>query len=154
SCFRVYLPAAPAGSIESAAEPAEDPVEPGPRLRGSGEGTILLVEDDGFVRPLAAATLRAEGYRVLEAPDGRAAVEIFESRDGQIDLLVTDVVMPDIGGLAVAALVRERRPDLPVIFASGYPDRISDERFAPLGDGEAFLQKPFTPGELIEKVRE
>ncbi|MCC6904075.1 MAG: response regulator [Polyangiaceae bacterium] len=144
TCFELQFPAcsapAPAASAPSAV-----------RSEGGARATILVVDDSPDVRNVAARVLRAEGFAVLVAPDGPEAIELFEAHTGQIDLLLTDVVMPKMGGRAVADALRQRVPGLRVLFMSGYnedsilADSVGEAR-------EAFLPKPFTPGRLLEAV--
>jgi len=119
---------------------------------GGGE-TILLVEDDEVVREIAAESLQSLGYRVLSARDGAEALELSQSEIERVHLLVTDVVMPRMSGDALAARLRERRPDLPVLFVSGYaplPNALEGRVSAHGG----VLRKPFAPSEFARKVRE
>ncbi|WP_439628546.1 ATP-binding protein [Gemmata sp.] len=134
-----------------------DPRAPGPRA-GAGPGAprgselVLLVEDELAVRRLARAALEGVGYRVLEAASGAEAVRIADGCADPIDLLVTDVVMPGMGGRDVAAALRARRPVTRVLFVSGYTDGAIVPHGVD-GDGVAFLQKPYTPRSLARKVR-
>jgi two-component system, cell cycle sensor histidine kinase and response regulator CckA len=108
--------------------------------------TILIAEDEGAIRKLVSAVLRAEGYHVLSASSGQDAVAAAERHHEPIDLLVTDIVMAGMGGADLYAWLKTERPDMKVLFMSGYMSR------EPL-EG-AFLKKPFTPAELIAKVRQ
>lgn len=124
-----------------------------PELAGRGTGTILVVEDEEAVRKIACISLRMQGYTVLDAVGGEEAIRLSESHAGEIDLLVSDVVMPEMGGRQLLDALRERRPGLRALFMSGYTDD------AVLFHGvieatDAFLQKPFTPQSLARKVRE
>lgn len=114
---------------------------------------VLLVEDEVQVRRLAATVLRQRGYEVFEAPSGPDALQFEAGHHGPIDILVTDVVMPQMRGTELATRLRSRRPDLKVLFVSGYTD---DQVFhQEVGAGPfAFLAKPFTPAALASKVRE
>jgi CheY-like chemotaxis protein len=142
---KLYLPRA-----ERVSEAPRPHVHEGPT---SGDETILLVEDDDGVRAVAGRVLRARGYRVLEANDGEAALEIL-ARDGHaVDLLLTDVVMPRMGGRALADRACARHPGLRVLFTSGYSDDVI-LRHQLLENGIALLQKPFTPQSLSARVRE
>ncbi|QJE74824.1 response regulator [Aerophototrophica crusticola] len=120
----------------------------------TGMGTILLVEDEDAVRVFGARALRNKGYHVLEAKSGESALEILKRQDGPVvDLIVTDVVMPQMDGPTMIRHVQEFRPDLKVIFISGY----AEERFrAQVGDGMRveFLPKPFSLKQLASKVKE
>lgn len=107
--------------------------------------TVLVVENDGPLRRLVAAVLHKAGYRVLSASSGKDAVAAAGRERGRIELLVTDIVMPGMGGAELCTWLKTERPDLRVLFISGLMSR------EPL-EG-AFLKKPFTPGALLEKVR-
>jgi PAS domain S-box-containing protein len=143
SAFKIYLPLA-----EDAQSPALTQQPAGTR----GSETVLIAEDEAVVRDMAARGLEAEGYRVLQARDGAEAVELLGRHDGQVDFVVTDVAMPVLNGRHLAARIAELRPDLPVLFTSGYTD---DEivRRGLLESGQAFLQKPFSPSALAQRVR-
>ncbi|MEO8194242.1 MAG: PAS domain S-box protein [Gemmatimonadales bacterium] len=119
----------------------------------AGSETILLVEDEESVREVSSRLLRRAGYTVLEAPDGRRALEICDAHAGGIDLLITDMVMPEMGGRELARRVRATRPEVPLVFMSGYTDD-EDLRRSFLDSGSAFLEKPFTPELLLSKTRE
>jgi len=143
--FEVYWPAT--------TDPAEGS-RSHPVLRlGGGSETVVLAEDDDDVREFARRVLERAGYAVLEAADGAAALALVERHGGPIHALVTDVVMPGLGGRELAARVAARRPGVKVLYLSGYtPDAV-------LRDGVeaaavAYLQKPFTPAALVAKVRE
>jgi two-component system cell cycle sensor histidine kinase/response regulator CckA len=118
-----------------------------------GSETILLVEDDEMVRTLVRETLLREGYKILDAPGPLEARKISEQYKSAIQLMITDVVMPKVSGRELAEQLVRRRPDMKVLYMSGYTDN------AVLNSGilekeVAFLQKPFTPGALTEKVRD
>ncbi len=140
--FRIYLPQVAAEA--SAPAQAETP----PRVTGSE--TILLVEDEESVRRLARAFLENRGYTVLEARDGAHAIELCERQSQLIHLMVTDVVMPKMSGHELAQRVAPLRPDMRVLFVSGY----TGDSLAQLGPSAAFLEKPFGPGDLVKKVRQ
>jgi two-component system cell cycle sensor histidine kinase/response regulator CckA len=116
-----------------------------------GTETVLVVEDDALVRNLTVRVLRGAGYHVLVASRGSEALEVV--REGPApDLVVTDVVLPGVGGRDLAATLREARPDLPVLYVSGYTgDTIADHGV--LAPGVEFLPKPFTGRALLERVR-
>jgi CheY-like chemotaxis protein len=118
-----------------------------------GDETVLLVEDEAAVRQLAIRVLRQLGYTVLGATDGADALRVAGEYPGAIDLLLTDVVMPQLGGAALAERLREAHPRLKVLFMSGYTDH-TIIRHSLLEPGVAFLQKPFVPEMLARKVRE
>jgi len=143
--FRIYLP-----RVEGSA--AEKPVKSGIRPPPRGTETILLVEDEDGVRALTRHVLDSCGYTVLDVVDGQEALLMADGHAGTIDLLITDVVMPGLGGPAVAALVAERFPDIKILFVSGYTDD-AVFRHGMSEDGVNFLQKPFSPPELAAKVR-
>jgi CheY-like chemotaxis protein len=117
-----------------------------------GTETILLVEDEAQVRAIVARMLEAQGYTVLQAAHGEAALELLESA-APIDLLLTDLIMPRMGGRELAERVRELRPGLRVLFTSGYTeDVIVQNRL--LDHDIMLLHKPFTRAALAAKVRE
>ena len=144
--FRIYLPRVDAA--ESAADRAARPAAP-----AGGTETILLVEDEEGVRELARDILRASGYTVLEARNGPEALLLGERHQGPLDLLLTDVVMPRMSGRELAERMGPLRPDLSVLYMSGYTDD-AVIRHGVLGADTAFLQKPFTPAALVQRVRE
>ncbi|MBK9547971.1 MAG: response regulator [Gemmatimonadetes bacterium] len=143
--FRVYLPRAE--GVVATAVPVSSP---GALPRGTE--TILLVEDDDALRHLVRTMLRGLGYQVLEAANGAAAIMLSRGRKEPIDLLLTDVVMPHLGGRQLADVLLGERPSCRVLFLSGYS---SDEmiRRGVVDSAATFLQKPFTVGELAERVR-
>jgi len=144
---KVFLP-----RNRDAAAPSDSASAPEPAPAGGTE-TILLAEDSDIVRDLATAALKGAGYTVLMAPDGRQAVDMAAGYAGAIDLLITDVVMPEMNGVEVAKAVTSARPHLPVIFMSGY----TEETIAYHGvetDTHIFMAKPFMTDELLRKVRE
>src|SRR5438046_518320 len=111
--FRIYLP-----RVSGAPAPAHEPAPAAPPPRGSE--TILFVEDDAAIRGLVASALKGLGYRVLSASDGAAAMHVAQSHSGEIHLLVSDLVMPAVGGRELAARLKSTVPDLKVVFISGY----------------------------------
>src|SRR6266496_1985402 len=118
-----------------------------------GGGTVLVVEDDEQLRRLTHRALAAHGYTVLEADRGRAALDIARRHQGTIDLLLTDIVMPDTNGRQLADTLRAARPGLRVLYMSGYPDgAIASQGM--LESGVAYLAKPFTTDAITRKVRE
>jgi two-component system, cell cycle sensor histidine kinase and response regulator CckA len=143
--FRISLP-----TVDKAVEePIRDARSP---ESTAGTETVVVAEDDDMVRTLVCVTLQESGYTVLEAATGDAALELCERHAGQIDALVTDMVMPGIGGRALADRLTTLRPELRVLFVSGYAEAEVFDRDS--ADAEtSFLQKPFTPEELASRVR-
>ncbi|HEX6307118.1 MAG TPA: PAS domain S-box protein [Longimicrobiales bacterium] len=133
---------------------ADAPVHRPPHSNGADGGTetILLVEDEKSVRDLAARILERRGYRVIAAADGREAIEAAERGHEKIHLLLTDVIMPGLNGQDVAERVRALRPDVRVLFMSGYNEE-AVLRHGVLAAGSAFLEKPFSPSVLLDRVR-
>ena len=144
--FEVYLP-----SVEERPGPPKEPAAQ-PDL-DRGDATILLVEDDDQVRELTCALLEARGYTTIVARDGIEALALAARQQGPIDLLVTDVVMPRLGGRALAERLAARLPGLPVLYISGYTDDAAVLGGAS-GTPARFLAKPFTPDMLAGKVLE
>jgi len=132
-------------SLDVKLNPAAVPVATGPR--------ILLVEDEPALRRLLARLLRLSGFVVIEAADGLEALQLASRQDGEPGLLISDVVMPRMGGLELAMELRLLHPQLPVLFISGYTDTLFLEA-EELRHGTSFLAKPFAPQVLIGKVKE
>src|SRR5207344_850485 len=158
--FQIYLPrhrpeleAQPeAQAANGAAKPAgAEPPKPRPDL--TGQGTILLVEDEDGLRSLNARGLRSRGYSVIEAANGIEAMEALEEKDGAVDLVVSDVVMPEMDGPTLLKEMRARNPDLRVIFVSGYAED-AFEKSLPENQQFSFLPKPFTLSQLVAAVKE
>jgi two-component system, cell cycle sensor histidine kinase and response regulator CckA len=114
---------------------------------------VLLVEDEEAVRALAHHVLQTHGYRVFAAGDAEDALGILEAGGAAIDLLATDVVMPGVSGRELAEALRPRFPGLRVLYTSGYTDD-TVVRHGVLHEQVAFLQKPYTPTDLLRKVRQ
>ena len=147
STFRVHLPADQAAS--AAAEPGLHRSE----TRGGCE-TILLVEDEPRVRRLARLILEREGYRILEAESGVAALEVWKADPAGVDLLLADLILPDgLTGRELAKDLLARRPDLRVIYCSGYSPETAGTTFF-TRERPAFLSKPYSPAKLVQAVRE
>jgi PAS domain S-box-containing protein len=140
----IYLPHATEAAVVVAHR--AEPCVPGP-----SEETVLLVEDDDKARALVGRVLRESGYNVYEAALPDEALRMCDELDGRIHLLLSDVVMPQMSGPKLAKLVLERRPDMRVMFVSGYIERPDD--LDDVSSAADFLQKPFTPTQLIETVR-
>jgi DNA-binding response OmpR family regulator len=119
----------------------------------TGAETILLVEDEARVRKLIVDVLTSRGYRVLEATRGEEALRLSKQHDGAIDLMVVDVVMPEISGPELVRQIAPIRPGTNVLYISGYTDEAIVHHGIP-ESGAAFLQKPFLPDALARKVRE
>jgi two-component system, cell cycle sensor histidine kinase and response regulator CckA len=144
--FKVYLPRVDA--------PVEAPA-PAPARTASlrGDETILVVEDQEPVRRLTRKVLETQGYAVLAAADGPEALRVAEHHPGTIHILVTDVVMPGMSGREVGRRLAAGRPEMKVLYLSGYADD-SIVQHGVLEPGLAFLQKPFAPETLARRVRE
>jgi PAS domain S-box-containing protein len=146
TAFKIYLPCA--GGDAPAGRPSTSPAA----LHGGSE-TALVVEDEGMVRSLVTRTLQAFGYQVLEAPSPDAALRLCQEHAAPIHLLVSDVVLPGMNGRVLAEQLREQRPEMKVLFMSGYTDD-AIVRHGVLTAEFAFIQKPFSPGALARKVSE
>ncbi|MBV9074929.1 MAG: DUF4118 domain-containing protein [Acidobacteria bacterium] len=144
--FRLWLPVAREG------------VTPEPRLQqlplNAGSGTILLAEDEATLREAICETLTALGYRVKQARDGSEALALLQQNVGDIDLLLTDAVMPNMGGLDLIERLQTSQTPIKTILMSGYTNSVSTETLTPhLNRGLIFLQKPFAQDELAKAVR-
>jgi len=145
--FEVVLPATP--YVPHVHPPAVVATAP-----NGGSETILLVEDEPVVRLLTRTVLERGGYRVVEAANGAEGVRMWVESGGRIDLVLTDVVMPDgMSGRELADRLQKGRPELRVVFTSGYSTDFAGRELA-LKDGQSFLQKPSTPKEILEAVRQ
>jgi two-component system cell cycle sensor histidine kinase/response regulator CckA len=151
STFRIYIPRYvetenDLKALESKAQPPEQTAD----LTGSGK--VLLVEDEEAVRSFASRALSTRGYTVLEASSGVEALEVMDREKGQIDLVVSDVVMPEMDGPTLLRHLRERNPDIKIVFMSGYAEEAFRKN---LGEGEnfIFLPKPFTLKKLAETIK-
>jgi CheY-like chemotaxis protein len=144
--FKVYLPV----DTEASGEIAQFTETP---VRTGGAETILLAEDDEQVQGLARAVLRREGYTVLIAKNGEHALQIVTETDDPIDLLLTDVIMPDMNGRALYERLAAQQPGLKVLYMSGYTDNVIAHHGV-LDAGLSFIQKPFNIHSLARKVRE
>ncbi|HMK70599.1 MAG TPA: response regulator [Xanthobacteraceae bacterium] len=165
--FRIFLPrhvaaaeevaAERAGELEGAAIPAAlaaaDQAKRAASADLTGQGTILLVEDEEGLRALNARGLASRGYTVLEAANGIEAIDLLEKFGGQVDLVVSDVVMPEMDGPTLARELRSRNPDLKIIFVSGYAEDAFQKHLPDHGQF-AFLPKPFTLKQLVAAVKE
>jgi two-component system cell cycle sensor histidine kinase/response regulator CckA len=164
TAFRIFLPRHIAGAADALAEvPAAD----APAIAGAmsaadtmakaatdltGQGIILLVEDEEGLRALNARGLKSRGYTVLEAGNGVEAIEVLD-KEGDVDLVVSDVVMPEMDGPTLLKELRRRKPDVKVIFVSGYAEEAFQKNL-PEQEQYEFLAKPFTLKQLVSKVKE
>ena len=146
--FQIFLPQHEADAPARPRVEAED--EHHQRRDLTGHGTILLVEDEDAVRMFGARALRNKGYTVLEADSGESALELLKSAEQTIDLLVTDVVMPRMDGPTLAEHVRNNRPDIKVIYISGYAE---DAFRSQIDETINFLPKPFSLGQLAARSK-
>jgi two-component system, cell cycle sensor histidine kinase and response regulator CckA len=145
--FKVYLP-----RLDEPAEP-EAVRTPPARAPGRGTETVLIAEDAASLRLVTRQLLERHGYTVLEAPDGDTALRLATKHHGPIHLLLTDVVMPGLSGRALAEQLARLRPEMKVLYTSGYADNAVVQHGI-LEPGIAYLQKPFTPETLARRVRE
>jgi nitrogen-specific signal transduction histidine kinase/CheY-like chemotaxis protein len=143
--LKIYFPAASGGMGKLDLSPA-------PEQSAAGEGTILLVEDDPLVLTIAKRALMDAGFEVVEASNGRKAIELVES-EARIDAVLTDLAMPEIGGRDLARRLRTQRPTLPVVFMTGYTDDVVTSRGL-LDSGVPFLEKPLSPDTIVRTMRE
>jgi two-component system cell cycle sensor histidine kinase/response regulator CckA len=143
--FKIYFPA-----VEEKVS-AHKGIDAGNVERGTER--VLLVEDEDSVRGLAVLVLQTHGYKVLAAGNGKEAMRLIEKHPGGFDLLVTDVVMPGMGGPDLAEALRPRFPHMKVLFSSGYTDDVV-VRHGLLQEKVAFLHKPYSPLSLVKKVRQ
>jgi len=148
--FRIFLPR----HLPSAAEETAKVQEAEPRAADlTGRGIVLLVEDEEAVRTFAARALASRGYQVMEAATGVEALSAMEKNGGDVDLVVSDVVMPEMDGPTLLKELRRRRPDMKVIFISGYAEEAFKKNL-PEGESFTFLPKPFSLKELVAAVKE
>jgi CheY-like chemotaxis protein len=124
-----------------------------PTPSGRANEIVLIAEDEPMVRDIMARTLRDCGYGVLEAANGREALDVVAAQNGRVSLIVADVVMPDMGGRVMASQLARRWPQVPVLFTSGYTG-LDVVRRGLLEEGRDFIQKPLAPEALARKVRE
>ena len=152
--FRVFLPRLESPAGEAAVEPtlAVEP-PPAPTEPPAPLATILVVEDEAGIRALVRKILRRQGYEVLEAANGQDALALFREHGQRADLLITDLLMPQMGGRELVERLQTQGHDLKVLYVSGYTDDATVYS-GDLPPGTAFLQKPFTLGSLLDKVKE
>lgn len=144
STFRIYLPLADGAAAKEESRQVGD-------IRGGGE-TLLVIEDDPGVRQVTVSVLEELGYNVIQAGHGAAALEIARNHEGRIDLVLTDIIMPGMSGVEVAAELKQIRPGLPVLYASGYPADHLERSGMPAGEF-GMVQKPFSREALARSVR-
>jgi two-component system, cell cycle sensor histidine kinase and response regulator CckA len=150
--FSIYLPRH-IPDVQEVPEETKADVPKKPAADMTGQGTILLVEDEDPVRAVNARALSARGYTVLEAESGIAALEIIQQRGAPVDLVVSDVVMPEMDGPTLLGELRKLYPDLKVIFVSGYAEEAFRKNL-PEGEDFNFLPKPFSLRQLVETVKQ
>jgi CheY-like chemotaxis protein len=154
SQFRIFLPRVEAPAdlaaepvVAAAAPPPPAPEPPAPLA------TILVVEDEAGIRALVRKILRRQGYEVLEAPNGQDALALCRDHGQRVELLITDVLMPQMGGRELVERLQTQGHNMKVLYVSGYTDDATIYS-GELPAGTAFLQKPFTLGSLLDKVKE
>ncbi|HLT36886.1 MAG TPA: ATP-binding protein, partial [Enhygromyxa sp.] len=149
--FEIWLPCM--SELASEASPRPETEDPDPEVNAGGE-TVLIVEDEAPVRRTVEQILLLHGYKVLTAEDGEACLELCERHDGKIDLVLTDFVMPRLGGLDLAAKLRVLQPNIRILFMSGFTDgQLDQAKVAALG-GIELIEKPFRAAALLERIRE
>jgi two-component system, cell cycle sensor histidine kinase and response regulator CckA len=142
SCFGIYLP-------RISDEVQVVPLPENQALWPHGRETVLVVDDRAAIRDLVRETLEPCGYKILEASDGQEGLEVFERTANQVDLVITDLIMPRLGGAELGRLIKQRRPETKILYVTGYSGE------SPIVEaGGTLLQKPFTPEALARKVRE
>ena len=143
--FKIYFPAVKGERVAK---------EPAPQKLLRGSGTILVVEDELAVRTLVSHLLQRCGYTVLQAESGTDALKIWQERQGKIQLLLTDIIMPDgINGYELAQQLKAAKPKLKVVYTSGYSGEVVGKRLE-LVEGVNFLQKPYVPQKLLQVLRD
>jgi len=161
TAFHIFLPrhhpeleAQPEAAAANGAAKEPASAEAKPRADLTGQGTILLVEDEEGLRSLNARGLRSRGYSVIEASNGVEAMEALEEKNGAVDLVVSDVVMPEMDGPTLLRELRSRNPAMKIIFVSGYAEDAFQKHLPSDGSQFAFLAKPFTLKQLVNAVKE
>ena len=127
-------------------------MEPGSKARDAREGTVLLVEDSDVVRDVVVRMLEAGGFTVLTASGGEGALSISRREGVRIDLLVTDIVMPEVSGLELADRFSEERPGVPILFMTGFSEEAVDGKGIS-GGNRGWILKPFTLEEIVARAR-
>jgi two-component system, cell cycle sensor histidine kinase and response regulator CckA len=149
--FRVYLPRHHVESEEEVVATKSLKKERQGDLTGTGR--VLLVEDEDAVRSFAVEALKRQGYEVIQASSGAEALELMDVNPSKVDIVVSDVIMPELDGPSMFKELRKSDPDLKIIFMSGYPDDAFKNNLDP-DTKFAFLQKPFSLAQLAAKVKE
>ncbi len=144
--FKIYLPVLPDKSEHKEGERAD-------AMPGAGSETVLLAEDENSVRTIVKTILEEYGYNVIEAVNGEEAVQAFQKNRERIDIVLLDVIMPGKNGKAAFDEMKGVKPDIKVLFMSGYTDDIISSRNGVIGDGVEFIAKPVEPGRLLKKLR-
>jgi CheY-like chemotaxis protein len=151
TCFSVYLPAARIAH-EPESPPARRPDAALP-LPEKGTGTILVIDDEEYILKADKAMLTELGYAVLLADGGKDAIRVFDQNKDRINLVILDLIMPDVNGETVYKHVKSVRPDMPVILSSGYS--VEGQAKSILDDGcDGFIQKPYNLNQLSQKIKE
>jgi two-component system, cell cycle sensor histidine kinase and response regulator CckA len=145
TAFDLYFPASKKSEVPAQGAP--------PPEAAGGQETILLVEDEAQIREVLKRSLSLKGYTVYEASQGAAALELFKKFGSSIDLIITDMIMPQMGGKELTLAIRRERPDARILFMSGYTDQHTMKNGL-LTDRSFFLQKPFNISDLLAKVRD
>jgi two-component system, cell cycle sensor histidine kinase and response regulator CckA len=148
--FDIYFPTL----VHPPGMPAPVPLEPddAESVTTAGSGTVLLVEDDPSIRSSIARMLMHEGFSVREATSGVEALQVLAERDGELKLLLSDLIMPDLGGREVAESLKRTHPRTAILFMSGYEEE-AFTNLATLPAGSGFIQKPFTRADLVSRIR-
>jgi CheY-like chemotaxis protein len=145
TAFRIYLPSSTGIPLSPARAEAELSISP-------GHETILIVEDDAEVRGLARRILQRQGYTLLEVQNGQEALDLVAQYPEPIHLVLTDIIMPGMNGKTLAEALLQLRPELKIIFMSGYTDNLIAES-GDLNARMAFVQKPFSAKALVQKIQ-
>ena len=149
--FSVFLPVTEYDAVDAAMEKRQSMAE---NAGLTGSETIMVVDDEKDLCKLVGVTLEQLGYKVVNAHSGEEALKLAKENDGMIDLLLTDMVMPGMNGSELARRLGSTRRMMKVLYMSGYPAEVVEEHGIHPSRGDQFMQKPFTPDQLIRKVRE
>jgi hypothetical protein len=144
--FHIYLPKAEDKLLDDAAAPPAETVQD-----GRGE-LVLVVDDEAAILLVAEETLYEAGYRVLTASHGKEAMRLFEAHRDELAAVITDIVMPQMDGIALIRTLRERRPELPIVAASGMPDSKAEKALE--AGAHTFINKPFTADKLFASLQQ